>query len=141
MRESFSMRRRDFLAVTGGTLSAGLCIPTELLFAADRQQAPPANCKSARAKALCVAADVRAAEAGAAILRQGGNAFDAAAAAGFVEAVVAPRSCGIGGYAATGIGFLAKTGRLVAIDANAVAPRAATPRKLPDWRGKSPKDL
>jgi gamma-glutamyltranspeptidase / glutathione hydrolase len=135
------MRRRDFLAVAGGTVAAGLCIPTELLLAADRQQAPAANRKSARAKALCVAADVRAAEAGAAILRQGGNAFDAAVAAGFVEAVVAPRSCGIGGYAATGIGFVANTGRLVAIDANAVAPRAATPRMFPVVPGQDANDF
>src|SRR5437763_11407131 len=86
---------------------------------------------AARGRAICVAPDRAAAEAGAAILRQGGNAFDAAVAAGFMEAVVAPSSCGIGGYAAAGMGFVAKTGTLVALDANTVAPAAATPGMFP----------
>jgi len=86
---------------------------------------------SARGRAICVAPDRAGAEAGAAILRQGGNAFDAAVAAGFMEAVVAPASNGIGGYGASGIGFVAKTGTLVALDANAVAPAAATPGMFP----------
>ena len=60
-----------------------------------------------------------------------GNAFDAAAAAGFMEAAIAPSMCGIGGYAATGIGFRARSGRLVALDANTVAPIAATPGMFP----------
>ena len=64
-------------------------------------------------------------------MRQGGNAFDAAVAAGFMEAVVAPASNGIGGYGASGIGFVAKSGTLVALDANAVAPSAATPVMFP----------
>ena len=91
---------------------------------------PPAV-QTARGRAVCVAPDRAGAEAGAAILRQGGNAFDAAVAAGFMEAVVAPASNGIGGYGASGIGFVAKSGTLVALDANAVAPAAATAGMFP----------
>jgi gamma-glutamyltranspeptidase / glutathione hydrolase len=87
--------------------------------------------KVGRGRALCVAPDREAAEAGAEVLRRGGNAFDAVVAAGFVEAVVGPNRCGIGGYGATAIGFVAKSGRLVALDANAVAPAAATPTMFP----------
>lgn len=94
--------------------------------------------KSVRAAALCVSPNLRASEAGAAILRQGGNAFDAAVAAGFMEAVVSPHNCGIGGYGATGVGFLAQEGRVVALDANAVSPRAATPTMFPVVPARDP---
>jgi gamma-glutamyltranspeptidase/glutathione hydrolase len=87
--------------------------------------------QSALGQAVCVAPDRAAAEAGAAVLQQGGNAFDAATAAGFMEAVVSPWNCGIGGYGASGIGFMAATGALVALDAGAVAPAAATPGMFP----------
>ncbi len=96
--------------------------------------------KSVRAAALCVAPDLRASRAGARILREGGNAFDAAVAAGFMEAVVSPHNCGIGGYGATGIGFLAREGRVVALDANAVAPRAARPTMFPVIPTRDPND-
>jgi gamma-glutamyltranspeptidase / glutathione hydrolase len=97
--------------------------------------APP---KQLRAPALCVAPDRQAAEAGADMLRRGGNAFDAAVAAGFVEAVVSPFNCGIGGYAATGVGYHAATGRVVALDANAVAPAAAGPGMFPVVPAREP---
>jgi gamma-glutamyltranspeptidase/glutathione hydrolase len=89
------------------------------------QELPPP--RRLTAPTLCVAPDVQAAEAGAEMMRRGGNAFDAAVAAGFVEAVVSPFNSGIGGYAATGVGYLAASGRAVALDANAVAPAAAGP--------------
>src|SRR5438046_2751669 len=101
----------------------------------DADQADP---KTTRASALCVSARREPAEAGAAILRDGGNAFDAIAAAGFMEAVVAPSSCGIGGYGATGVGYLAKKDRLVALDANAVAPSAARTTMFPVVPGREP---
>src|SRR5215212_1269292 len=96
--------------------------------------------KTGRGAALCVSTSREAAEAGAEILRKGGNAFDAAAAAGFMEAVVSPVNCGIGGYAATGVGFLARGGRLVGVDANAVAPARATPGMFPVIPTRDPND-
>jgi len=94
--------------------------------------------KTLRAPALVVTPDRLAAEAGAAMLCQGGNAFDAAVAAGFMEAVVSPANCGIGGYGASGVGYLAREGKVVALDANAVAPRAATPRMFPVMPTRDP---
>ncbi|MHB8647133.1 MAG: gamma-glutamyltransferase family protein [Thermomicrobiales bacterium] len=46
---------------------------------------------------VVVAPQPRAAEAGAEVLRSGGNAFDAAVAAAFVQAATDPFMCGIGG--------------------------------------------
>jgi len=73
------------------------------------------------------AADPRAAEAGAEILRQGGNATDAALAVLLALTVVEPQSSGIGGG-----GFLVLDdgqGRLITLDGRETAPKAATP----DW--------
>jgi gamma-glutamyltranspeptidase / glutathione hydrolase len=45
-----------------------------------------------------VAAEPLAVEAGARVLRDGGNAFDAAVTCAFVQAVVNPQNCGVAGY-------------------------------------------
>jgi len=74
---------------------------------------------------VVVAEDRYAAEAGAAVLRGGGNAIDAAAAVQFVLAVTQPHLSGIGG-GSTVLVHLAD-GRDYAIDGREVAPAATTP--------------
>jgi gamma-glutamyltranspeptidase / glutathione hydrolase len=80
------------------------------------------------------AADPRAAEAGARILRQGGSATDAAIATMLALTVVEPQSSGIGGG-----GFLLladEQGRIESWDGRETAPAAATPRRFLDASGQ-----
>src|SRR5262245_49525208 len=48
--------------------------------------------------AMIVASQPLAVEAGARVLARGGNAYDAALACAWVQFVVDPHSCGVGGY-------------------------------------------
>jgi len=66
------------------------------------------------------------ARAGAAVLEQGGNAMDAVAAACLACAVVEPQAVDIGGYALAAVVLEGETGRVWSVDANTVAPMAAT---------------
>ncbi|MDE3102198.1 MAG: gamma-glutamyltransferase [Chloroflexota bacterium] len=59
------------------------------------------------------------------VLREGGNAIDAAVTAAFVMAVAEPALCGIGGVAAMVIRL--PDGRETVIDGSGLAPRAARP--------------
>ncbi len=65
------------------------------------------------------------AEAGAAILEQGGNAIDAAVAIAYALNVVEPQSAGIGGGGFMMI-HIAKTGQTITIDSREKAPAGAT---------------
>jgi gamma-glutamyltranspeptidase/glutathione hydrolase len=67
-----------------------------------------------------------AAQIGAEVLAQGGNAFDAAAAIQFALNVVEPQSSGLGGGAFM-VAYLAKEQRVVVLDGREKAPAAATP--------------
>jgi gamma-glutamyltranspeptidase / glutathione hydrolase len=67
-----------------------------------------------------------AAQVGAEVLAQGGNAFDAAAAIQFALNVVEPQSSGLGGGAFM-VAYLAKEQRVVVLDGREKAPAAATP--------------
>ncbi|WDS38235.1 gamma-glutamyltransferase [Pseudoxanthomonas sp.] len=76
-----------------------------------------------------------ATEAGLQIIREGGNAFDAAVAVSSTLGVVEPISSGLGG----GGFFLlhdARTGKDVMIDAREYAPESASPEKYLDKDGK-----
>jgi gamma-glutamyltranspeptidase/glutathione hydrolase len=84
------------------------------------------------ADGVVVAEDRYAAEAGAAVLRRGGNAIDAAAAVQFVLSVTEPHLSGIGG-GSTVLVHLAD-GRDYAIDGRERAPAATTPSM---YRGRS----
>jgi gamma-glutamyltranspeptidase/glutathione hydrolase len=68
-----------------------------------------------------------AAEAGIHILRQGGNAMDAAAAVGFALGVLEPHQNGIGGEVPTLV-YSASEGEVHAVSGHGVAPAAATIR-------------
>lgn len=72
-----------------------------------------------------VAADSFAAQAGAEILKRGGNAIDAVVAAVLVECVVQPHNVGLGGYAGTAVIYLADRKETVAVDFDSLAPLAA----------------
>jgi gamma-glutamyltranspeptidase/glutathione hydrolase len=75
--------------------------------------------------AMVAAAQPEAADAGADILRAGGNAIDAALACAFVQGVVDPLMCGIAGFGSMAI--YVPGGHHGYIDFHAPAPAAARP--------------
>ena len=77
------------------------------------------------ARGVVAAGHALAAEAGLAILRRGGNAVDAAAAAGFAVATADPSQNGVGGEVPLLI-YMAGENRVHAVSGNGTAPRAAT---------------
>jgi len=66
-----------------------------------------------------------AARVGALLYENGGNAFDAAAAACLACTVIEPQAVDLGGYVAAGVVLDGKKGRLWSIDANSIGPMAA----------------
>ena len=93
----------------------------------------------AKEKGLVVSAHPLASEAGAQILKLGGNAFDAAIATQFALAVVYPQAGNIGGG-----GFLVgytKEGEKIALDYRETAPKNASRDMYLDEKGKANTDL
>ncbi|HMM42230.1 MAG TPA: gamma-glutamyltransferase [Thermomicrobiales bacterium] len=83
-------------------------------------------------RSVVVAPQPRAAEAGAEVLRRGGNAFDAAVAAGFMQMATDPLMCGIGGMGIAQV-HVAATGETLVLD---FLHRAGS-RYTPDlWEGR-----
>jgi gamma-glutamyltranspeptidase / glutathione hydrolase len=80
-----------------------------------------------KAKAMIVAAQAEAAEAGASMLQAGGNAVDAAIACALVQGVVDPLMTGIAGFGSAGIYFPAQNFHGY-LDFHAPAPAAARPQ-------------
>ena len=81
---------------------------------------------SGSSRAMIVAAQPEAAEAGARVLQRGGNAVDAAMAAALVQGVVDPQMCGIAGFGSCQI-YMPGKGIHTTIDFHGKTPLAATP--------------
>ena len=75
---------------------------------------------------MIVTAQPEASEAGARVLKRGGNAVDAAMAAALVQGVVDPHMCGIAGFGSCQI-YDPKRGVHTCIDFHGKTPLAATP--------------
>ncbi|HXV26095.1 MAG TPA: gamma-glutamyltransferase [Alphaproteobacteria bacterium] len=90
--------------------------------------------EAAASRHMIVAANPLAAEAGRAILRQGGSAVDAAIAAQLVLNLVEPQSSGIGGGGFL-LHFEGASGRIEAYDGRETAPAAAEPGLFLDASG------
>src|SRR5688500_15257085 len=94
----------------------------------------PAIEAQAEGRGVVSAADPRAAEAGAEMLRRGGSATDAAIATMLALTVVEPQSSGIGGG-----GFMLSsdaTGNVVTFDGRESAPAGADPQWFLDANGQ-----
>ena len=87
--------------------------------------------------ATIVAPQPEAVEAGAEVLERGGNAVDAALACAFVQGVVDPQMCGIGGFGSMQV-YLPQLGVHEVLEFYALAPLASTPDMWLDrLRGQS----
>jgi gamma-glutamyltranspeptidase/glutathione hydrolase len=121
------------LVVLAGTAATGAFAQYTPRFEADLQAVPPVTAVRA-AHGMVVAQEARAARIGVDILRQGGNAVDAAVATGFALAVTYPRAGNIGGG-----GFMVihrANGDDISIDYRETAPAAATAEMFLDAQGK-----
>jgi len=108
-----------------------LAAPLALSLAACATASPPPD---TRTWGMVSAADPRAAEAGAEILRKGGSATDAAIATMLALTAVEPQSSGIGGG-----GFYVRgdaNGSVETLDGRETAPAAATPQRFLGPDGK-----
>jgi gamma-glutamyltranspeptidase/glutathione hydrolase len=118
------MSRLRFVSLAAPLLLLQGCATTQA-----RQPAPQLH------QGLVSAADPRAAEAGAEMLRKGGTSVDAAIATMLALNVVEPQSSGIGGG-----GFMLRgdaQGHVVTFDGRETAPSGADPQWFLDANGKS----
>ena len=116
-----SCTRRELLALTGRAIVAGALSP-HLGFGA---------AESSENTFGVVVGDPVAAKVGERILRDGGNAIDAAVASAFAAGIASPSKCGIGGYGGHAMIALAGGKKITAIDFDSTAPGAARSDMFP----------
>ena len=116
-----SYTRREALALASKVTVAGAIAPALRLRADER---------SASAFGAIVG-DPAATKVGEKILKDGGNAIDAAIATAFAVGIVSPSKCGVGGYGGHAMISLAGGRKTIAIDFDAMAPAAARPDMFP----------
>ncbi len=117
-------------------LAIALALPTPVLAQSKHLlEYPSIHSPVVGTRGMVVSQNAIASDVGAQILRDGGNAVDAAVAVGFALAVTLPRAGNIGGD-----GFMtvydAKTKQVRVVDFRGVAPRAATAAMFVDERGR-----
>ena len=124
--------RREALAATGKLIVAGALARTGVSAAVDERSASVHG---------AVVGDPAAVHVGEKVLRDGGNAIDAAIATAFAVGIVSPAKCGVGGYG--GHAMIFPAGRKpVAIDFDAMAPAAARADMFPlDAQGQVPGEV
>ncbi len=114
----------------------GLALPTPALSQSRHLlEYPSIHSPVVGTRGMVVSQNEMASSVGAQIMRDGGNAIDAAVAVAFALAVTLPRAGNVGGD-----GFMtvydAKAKQVRVIDFRGVAPRAATPAMFVDNKGK-----
>lgn len=123
-----------FAPIAPLALALAGCASPELVAPAQTALPAPALDQTVFDAGMVSAADPRAAEVGAQILRQGGSATDAAIATMLALTVVEPQSSGIGGG-----GFLVLAddqGHVETLDGRETAPKTATPARFLDASGQ-----
>ncbi len=126
---------KSFILSLGAALSLSACTTAQIAPAPAVAAGSSAETPATTAvRGMVSTAHPRASEAGAAILRQGGSATDAAIAVMLALTVVEPQSSGIGGG-----GFYLRTnaaGEVVSLDGRETAPAGATPQWFLDADGE-----
>ena len=125
-----------FRRLIAASLALTLTLPAPLV-AQSRHllEYPSIHSPTVGTRGMVVSQNAIASEVGAKILREGGNAVDAAIAVGFALSVTLPRAGNIGGDGYMSI-YDAASGEVRVIDFRSVAPSAANPAMFVDNRGK-----
>ena len=84
------------------------------------------NREAVASTAIVASAHPLVSQAGIEVLKKGGNAVDAAAAASFMLGVVNPMHSGLGGYGGFMVVYLAKTKEVWVVDFNTIVPSKAS---------------
>jgi gamma-glutamyltranspeptidase/glutathione hydrolase len=130
MGQRISLRAGSLLSA-GCLIGAAVCAADFPAVRGDRASGwlPQSRSEVLARNGMVAASQPLAAQAGLQVLKEGGNAIDAAVATAAVLNVVEPGSAGIGGDVFV-IAWLAKEKKLVALNGSGRAPAGATPQHL-----------